>query len=157
MGALQVLQDDHQHANLLMHRIKAQFGQADTSERLQIFQQLREALLLHARVAELHVYPVFQQSEITRDSARQALEDHRAIKVLLEALHAMPSGFQWVTKFNELYEAATRHMKMEEEELFGQAGGVLTQQEEEELAMKVEVAKKELRGEAPPPAGGIPA
>jgi hypothetical protein len=58
-------------------------------------------------VEELHVYPVFQQSEITRDSARQAQEDHRAIKVLLEALHAMPSGFQWVTKFNELYEAAT--------------------------------------------------
>ncbi len=32
-----------------------------------------------------------------RDSARIALEDHRAIKGLLEALHAMPSGFQWAT------------------------------------------------------------
>ncbi|WP_447987000.1 hypothetical protein [Nitrospira sp. Nam74] len=64
----------------------------------------------------------------------QALEDHRAIK-----------GSR-----------ATRHMKMAEEELFGHAREVTTQQEAEELGTKVEMAKKELRGEAPAPAGGIP-
>ncbi|WP_447987088.1 hemerythrin domain-containing protein [Nitrospira sp. Nam74] len=154
---LQVLQDDHQHVTLLMHRIKAEFGKAESSARLELFQQLKEALLLHARVEELHVYPVFQQSETTRDSARQALEDHRAMKELLEGLAGMPpSGFQWVAKFNDLYERATRHMKMEEEELFGHAREVMTQQETEELGTKVEMAKKELRGEAPAPAGGIP-
>jgi hypothetical protein len=47
-------------------------------------------------------------------------------------------------------------MKMEEEELFGHASEVMTQQEAEEVGTKVDVAKNELRGEAPPPAGGIP-
>ena len=157
MDALRLLQQDHQEASVLMHRIKDDFGQADSSARRQMFQQLKDALLLHARVEELHVYPVFQQSEVTRDSARQALDDHRAMKVLVEELDGMPpSGFQWVTKFNELYDTATRHMKMEEEELFGHAGEVFTRQEAEELGRKVQVAKKEVRGMAPAPAGGIP-
>ena len=140
-----------------MHRIKADFGQVDSSARLQTFQQLKDALTLHARVEDLHVYPVLQQSEVTRDDARQALDEHRTMKVLLEELDGMPpSGFQWVIKFNELYEIATRHMKMEEEALFGHAGEVLTREEAEELGRKVEVAKKEVRGAAPAPAGGIP-
>lgn len=157
MDALQLLQEDHQQASVLMLRIKADFGQADSSARLQMFQQLKDALTLHARVEELHVYPMFQQSEVTRDDARQALDDHRTMKGLLEELDGMPpSGFQWIMRFNELYEIATRHMKMEEEELFGHAGEVLTRQEAEELGRKVEVAKKEVRGAAPAPAGGIP-
>jgi len=156
MHTLQLLEDDHQQAILLMHRIKAQFGQADASTRLQAFSQLKEALMLHARVEELHVYPVFQQSEITRDSARQALDDHRAIKTLLQGLQGMSPGFEWVARFDELYERATRHMKMEEEELFGHSAGVMTQHEAEEIARKVEVAKTEVRAEAPAPAGGIP-
>jgi hemerythrin superfamily protein len=157
MDALRLLQHDHQQASALMTRIKADFGQADPSARLQMFQELKSAFMLHARVEELHVYPVFQQSEITRDSAAQALGDHRAMKGLLEELDRMPQpDFNWVSRFNELYETATRHMKMEEEELFGHAGEVLTRQEAEELGTKVETAKKELQGEAPAPAGGIP-
>jgi hypothetical protein len=157
MDALRLLQHDHQQASVLMNRIKADFGQADASARRQMFQQLKAMLTVHARVEELHVYPVFQQAEVTRDSAAHALDDHRTMKVLLEALDGMPpSGFQWVNKFNELYESATRHMRMEEEELFGHAGEVFTRQEAEELGTKVEVAKKEVQGAAPAPAGGIP-
>ena len=121
-----------------------------------MFQALKDALLLHAQVEQLHVYPIFQQADITRDSARQALDDHRTMKVQLEGLQGMsPSGPDWVKKFNELYETVTRHMKMEED-LFGHAAGVLTQQEAEEVGTKITVAKEEIRGEAPAPAGGIP-
>jgi hypothetical protein len=100
--------------------------------------------MLHARVEKRHVYPVFQQSKMTRHSARQALDDHRAIKTLLEGLQGVPPGFQWVAKFDEWYERATYHMKMEEEELFRHSANVVTQQEAEELGRKVEVAKKEV-------------
>lgn len=157
MDALRLLQQDHEQASRLMREIKGTFGQVDSSGRLKMFRELKNALLLHAQVEELHVYRVFQQSEITRDSARQALDDHRTMKVQLEELEGMPaSGPQWVTKFNEFYEAATRHMKMEEGDLFGHAAEVLTRQEAEELGTNIEVAKKEIRGEAPAPAGGIP-
>lgn len=157
MDALRLLQQDHQDASALMNRIKAEFGQADPSARLRMFQQLKAALMVHARVEEFHVYPVFQQAEVTRDSAAQALDDHRAMKSLIDSLDRMPQhDVNWVSTFNKLYETATRHMRMEEEQLFGHAGEVLTRQEAEELGTKVETAKKEVRGEAPAPAGGIP-
>ena len=60
MDALRLLQQDHELASVLMHRIKDEFRQTDSSARLQMFQQLKDALILHARVEELHVYPVFQ-------------------------------------------------------------------------------------------------
>jgi hypothetical protein len=52
----------------------------------------------------------------------------------------------WVQKFNEFYETVERHMHMEEEELFGQSGDVLTAQEADELETKVEAARKEISG-----------
>jgi hypothetical protein len=42
---------------------------------------------------------------------------------------------------------------MEEEELFGQSGDVLTAQEADELETKIEAAKKDLSGQTLPQAG----
>jgi hemerythrin superfamily protein len=152
MDVCHLLQQDHRQASSLMIRIKAQFGKADVSP-FPMFQQLKSALDHHAEVEEFHVYPVFQQSEMTRDSAARALEDHRRIKVLLEALAAMSrADYRWVQTFNELYETVERHMRMEEDELFGQSGEVLTAQEADELGTRVEVAKKEVSRETPAPA-----
>jgi hypothetical protein len=67
----------------------AYIGKAGSSS-LQTFEELKSALDLHARFEELHVYPVFQQTEITRDSEAKVLEAHRKIKVLLEELAGMP-------------------------------------------------------------------
>lgn len=68
MDALNLLQQDHRHASLLMSRIKARLRNADSLPR-QAFQELTLALDLHARIEELHVYAVFQPPEITKDSA----------------------------------------------------------------------------------------
>jgi hemerythrin superfamily protein len=156
MSVFHLLQEDHRQASSLMIRIKAQFGKADALP-FPMYQELKSKLDHHAEVEEFHVYPVFQQCEMTRDSAARALEDHRRIKVLLEALAAMSrADYRWVQRFNELYETVERHMRMEEDELFGQAGEVLTAQEADELGTRVEVAKKEVSRETPAPASGLP-
>ena len=156
MNVFHLLQEDHRQASSLMIRIKAQFGKADASS-FPMFQALKSALDHHAEVEEFHVYPVFQQYEMTRDSAARALEDHRRIKVHLEALAAMSRvDYRWVQTFNELYETVEHHMRMEEDELFGQAGEVLTAQEADELGTRVEVAKKDVSREIPAPASGLP-
>jgi hypothetical protein len=156
MDVFDLLQKDHRQASSLMIRIKAQFGKADALP-FPMFQELKSALDHHAEVEEFHVYPVFQQYEMTRDSAARALEDHRRIKVLLEALTVMSRvDYRWVQTFNELYETVERHMRMEEDEVFGQAGEVLTAQEADELGTRVEVAKKEVSGETSAPATGLP-
>ena len=156
MDVFQLLQQDHRHLSSLMIRIKAQFGNTDASL-CSTFQDLKRALEYHAEVEELYVYPVFQQSEMTRDTTARALEDHRKIKVLLEALAAMSRvDYRWVQTFNQLYETVDRHMGLEETELFGQSAEVLTVQESEELGTRVEVAKQDLAGEAAAPGKGHP-
>lgn len=155
MSRLQSLQRDHRQVSSLLQRIRAQFGQ-ERSSPLDLFLELKRVLETHARVEELHVYPVFQQSEVTRDNAAQALEDHRQIKTLLEALEGKAVDFQWVQKFDDLAAVTERHMRMEEVELFDESDNVMTPAEAEELEALVETAKKEVHGEASLPAGGIP-
>jgi len=156
MDAVTLLEHDHRETSSLIQSIKAQLGKEKVSP-LETFAQLKHSLEMHARVEELHVYQVFQQSEVTRDSAAQALEDHRRIKTLLDELATFPSAdFGWVQKFNDLVAAVERHIQMEELELLGQADQVMTHEEREELGDLVQTAKKELEGKAPLPAGGIP-
>jgi hypothetical protein len=80
MDAFGLLQQNHRHASSLMIRIKTEFGKTDVSL-LPIFQELTSAPQDHAQVEELYVYPVFQQSEITRDNAAKALEDHLGAEI----------------------------------------------------------------------------
>jgi len=156
MDVVTLLEHDHCEISSLIHSIKAHIGKEKVSP-LDIFRQLKRALEMHARVEELHVYQVFQQSDITRDSAAQALEDHRQIKTLLDDLATFTSAdFRWVQKFNDLVAAVERHIQREELELLGRADQVMTHEEREELGDLVQTGKKELQGKAPLPAGGIP-
>jgi len=157
MDVFTLLRRDHERLRALCANILSQVGQADPAERQAGFRELRAELELHAQVEDLHVYRVFQQAEPTREAAARALEAHRQIKALLDRLGALaPGDWHWVTTFRELHQAVEQHIAEEEQEMFAQAPRVLTSGEAEELGAAVEVAKQEVRGEVPPPAGGLP-
>jgi hypothetical protein len=157
MDAFTLLREDHQTAESIFQKIERQFGEADTPERHELFSRLKAELDLHAKVEDLHVYRVFQQAEVTRDSAAQALEAHRKIKTLLDELATARSyDFKWVSKFKELHRIVEQHVAAEEQEMFSKARQILTPQEAEELGTMVEAAKRDIRHGAPTAAGGTP-
>jgi hypothetical protein len=157
MDFFTLLRRDHEKATSLFQEIGSSFAQPDTPERHRLFRHLKTELDLHAAVEDLHVYRVFQQAEVTRDDAHEALEAHRQIKILLDELDAAPTyDHTWVRKFQELQKVVEAHVAMEENEMFRHASEIMTPQEAEELGTAVESAKDAIRRDAPTTEGGTP-
>lgn len=154
MDIFSLLTQDHQNVARLLSALYDSAMRGDLSERRQLFGQIKHELSVHAQVEEKHVYPVFQQAEQTSDAAAEALEEHRQVKTLLTALESGPQDSGWVSKMLDLRKAVEHHVQEEEKELFVKGRNVLTPAEAEELGRLVEAAKKEIKGEAPAPAGG---
>lgn len=157
MDFVTVLRRDHEKVSALFQRIQEGFRQADSPERHQLFQELKRELELHAAVEDLHVYRVFQQAEPTRDEAHDALEAHRNIKILLDALASSAAyDHQWVGKFQDLRKLVETHVAAEENVMFRKTQAIMTPQEAEELGATVETAKQAIRRDAPTTEGGTP-
>jgi hemerythrin superfamily protein len=154
MDIFSLLKQDHQNVSRLLAALHEASIKADLSERRRLFGQIKDELSVHAQVEEKHVYPVFQQADQTSEAAAEALEEHRRMKTLVMALESGPEDSSWVSKMLDLRKAVEHHVQEEEHDLFVKARSVLTAAEAEELGRVVEAAKKEIKGEAPAPAGG---
>jgi hemerythrin superfamily protein len=154
MDVFSLLMKDHQQVAQLLTALHDATVRGDRAERQRLFGQIKHELSVHAQVEEEHVYPVFQQAEQTSDAAAEALEEHRKLKTLVTALESGPDDKAWVAKMLEFKKAVEHHVQEEEQDLFMKGRKVLTSAEAEELGRLVEAAKKEVKGEAPAPAGG---
>ena len=154
MDVFSLLMKDHQQVAQLLAALHDATVRGDRAERQRVFGQIKHELSVHAQVEEEHVYPVFQQAEQTSDAAAEALEEHRKLKTLVTALESGPDDKTWVSKMLEFKKAVEHHVQEEEQDLFVKGREVLTSAEAEELGRLVEAAKKEVKGEAPAPAGG---
>jgi hemerythrin superfamily protein len=154
MDVFSLLMKDHQEMSRLLTTLHDATVRGDRAERQRLFGQIKHELSVHAQVEEEHVYPVFQQAEPTSDAAAEALEEHRKLKTLVTALESGADDTTWVSKMLELKKAVEHHVQEEEQDLFVKGRKVLTPAEAEELGRLVEAAKKEVKGEAPAPAGG---
>ena len=154
MDVFSLLMKDHQEMSRLLTTLHDATVRGDRAERQRLFGQIKHELSVHAQVEEEHVYPVFQQAEQTSDAAAEALEEHRKLKTLVTALESGADDKTWVSTMLELKKAVEHHVVEEEQDLFVKGRKVLTPAEAEELGRLVEAAKKEVKGEAPAPAGG---
>jgi len=157
MDFVTLLRRDHEKLSSIFNQIQGGFDQPDTSERHQLFRQLKRELELHAAVEDLQVYRVFQQSESTQDDAHEALEAHAKIKALLDQLETAPAyDHKWVPRFQELQKLVEKHVATEEDEMFRKAEAIMTPQEAEELGAAVANAKRAISHNASTTDGGTP-
>lgn len=125
MDFVTLLKRDHEKFLSLFHQIQRGFDQPDTSVRHQLFRQLKSELELHAAVEDLHVYRVFQQSELTHDDAYEAQETHAKIKTILETLEtAQVYDHKWVSQFHELQQLVETHVGRRRKRDVSQSRGV---------------------------------
>jgi len=157
MDFITLLRRDHEKVSSLFKEIARGFGQPDAPERHDLFHRLKRELDLHAGVEDLHVYRVFQQAEVTRDDAHEAMEAHRKIKTLLDELDAASTyDHNWTAKFQELQKVVEAHVASEENEMFRKTEAIMTPHEAEELGGAVETAKEAISRHAATTEGGTP-
>ena len=138
MDAFNLLKADHRKVAELFQRLE----QTDGKRKLDVFAQIKTELDLHAHIEEKIFYPALEKPRETHDLTLEAYEEHKQVKTLLRQLsRARTASEEWQAKAKVLQENVEHHVDEEENELFKKAGSVLSDEEIEELGMRLEEEK----------------
>ena len=152
MDAIELLKTQHKEVKGLFKRIE----KAEEDEKQDLFEQLADALAVHAAIEEKHFYPATKNAR-TEELLQEAVEEHLSAKRLIADLMEMsPEDPQFDAKVAVLEEQIEHHVEEEEKELFPKVRKMIGKEELEDLGMVMEDMAEELKASGAP-RGSVPA
>src|SRR5690242_11214977 len=91
MDATELLEKDHDAVKQLF----AEFESAESEQdRLDVYDEIREQLLIHARIEEEIFYPAVRETNSGKSATQvdEALKEHHQVKAMLDKLDDMAAG-----------------------------------------------------------------
>ncbi|MBQ4820549.1 hemerythrin domain-containing protein [Aquimarina sp. MMG016] len=144
MNIFEVLREDHEIQRSLLDKLVETSG--DTTNRDEIFKELKKELAIHADGEERHFYVPLIDSDRTQEKSRHSIAEHHEIDELVEELEKTEySSSAWLKIAKQLQEKVVQHLEEEEHEVFQMAGKVLTNKQKETLAKDYAAFIKENR------------
>ena len=140
--AISLLKNDHAEVKKLFKEIEV-----EAEDQEAIFDQIKEALEVHAAIEEEIFYPAVKKarSEEVKDEVREASEEHKQVKTLLAAIAEISSDDEsYSAKIKVLKEDVEHHVKDEEGEMFPDARKYL-RGKLEDLGAQMQARKGELK------------
>ena len=148
MNVFDVLSEDHRRVATIFEKLEATTERA-LKTREEFFAKLRSELDQHTNLEEDILYRELALFEETRDMVREAFEQHRAVRGLLEELSAFrKDSDRWGAKLLVLRENVERHVLQEESEMFEQARLLLTDAQMDEFGERLQEARKNVTAAA---------
>jgi type I site-specific restriction endonuclease len=144
MNIFEALRVSHETQRALSARLLA--GQADQSERLHVFGELKQELLAHETAEERCFYVPLFQHDTTVDEARHGIAEHHEMDEMVEGMEELDHRSQdWMDCARKLCEKIEHHLSEEEHKFFQEAGKVLTEAQKVALAKEYEAEFLTLR------------
>jgi hypothetical protein len=139
MDIYSYLKKDHRHIADLMEEL---LETRSYNAREEIFDEIREELLLHAETEKETFYAALENKKELKERIEESEEDHDEIKDYLNKLFKMPVDHpKWLELFGELKHAFQHHVKEEEVRIFKKAKEVLSADEAKKLAKDMDALK----------------
>jgi hemerythrin superfamily protein len=133
MDAIEMLKGQHREVESLFKKFDA-LGENATKSKQSLFENIADALAMHATIEEKHFYPAVKAKR-TEDILLEALEEHLGIKrVIADLLKLDASKETFDAKVKVLKEQVEHHVEEEESDLFPKVRKVLDKAELTELA-----------------------
>ncbi len=154
MDPFVMLKADHKEVSGLLEKLE-HTTERGVKTRTELFETLSRELDVHMLVEEAVLYPLLKSRDGSRALSFEAVEEHNVVKMLLEALIAMPvESEEWTAKLAVLKENVEHHIKEEEKELFPKALEELSA--EEQVTVADRLAAEKTRVLAALEGGGVP-
>ncbi|HVF67592.1 MAG TPA: hemerythrin domain-containing protein [Pyrinomonadaceae bacterium] len=145
MNAFQLLKEDHKKVSGIFQQLEPTTERAEKT-RTELFAKLNEELSIHAQIEEQIFYPAIKQAAETREIVLEGFEEHHVVKILLKELESMPVDTeQWAAKLKVLQENVEHHVEEEEGEMFPKTQDVLSEDEINQLGVRMEELKNQLK------------
>ena len=147
MSAIDKLESDHREVEKLFEA----FEKARTSARKRdIFEQIADALAVHAHIEEQHFYPA-AKSKDTEDMLLEATEEHLSVKRLIADLLELDAKDEtFEAKVKVLQEQIEHHVEEEEKELFPKVKKLLDEDTLLSLEQEMVATEEEMLEEGEP-------
>lgn len=145
---LAMLKAQHRQVEQLFSAIE---NAGDTRRKSALFDELLEALVVHAAIEEEHFYPAIRASE-TEDLVEESYEEHMSMKRLLaDLIDLSPGDETFDAKIAKLKEEVHHHAVEEEEgKLFPKVEKLIDRDQRMALAQLLTSAIVELQEEGEP-------
>jgi hemerythrin superfamily protein len=141
LDLLDELELDHLHLRSLVARIR--FSR-DRQRRLDLYAELRNALLAHTEAEEKVFYPACEALVLLKDRVLQAHEEHHQLRLILDELDALAPTSAWFDpKIALLLSHLSEHLEEEERLMFRALRRRLSEDELVELAGRLPSQRKE--------------
>ena len=146
MNAIDLLKKQHVEARKLFKEIE----KAGLEEKEQLFDDLADALAVHAAIEEQHFYPATKDAR-TEELLQEAVEEHLSAKrIIADLLEMEPEDPQFDAKIKVLQEQIEHHVEEEETELFPKVQKLHSKEEMEDLGILMEQTAQELKEQGAP-------
>lgn len=146
MDAIELLKAQHKEAKALFEQIE----EAEGAEKEELFNQLADALAVHATIEEKEFYPATRSAR-TDDLLREAVEEHLGVKrIIADLLESDPSDPQYDARLKVLKENVEHHVAEEENDLFPKVKKLLDRKTLEALGKVMEETGEALKEEGEP-------
>jgi iron-sulfur cluster repair protein YtfE (RIC family) len=143
-----ILREDHQYLKRMLSDFEELRDNAH-QRRQELFEEIRKEITVHARIEEEIFYPAIEAGgdEEVVELVKQAREEHRIVKTLLEELSEItPESDDFDAKMKVLKESVLRHAEEEQEDLFP-CFDELDQEDQERISETLAARKQELTRE----------
>jgi hemerythrin superfamily protein len=146
VNAIELLKTQHDEAKALFKKIE----NADEAEKGVLFDELADALAVHAAIEEKHFYPATKNAR-TEELLQEAVEEHLSVKrIIADLLELEPSDAQFDAKISVLREQVEHHVEEEEGDLFPKVKKLLSDDELDDLGVVMEDTAEELKADGAP-------
>jgi len=118
--ATSILKEDHRTVKKLFAEFD-KLEESDTAEMSRIFETVKKEISNHAQIEEEIFYPAIEKAEDdeAEELVREAREEHRLVKLLLEELSGMTADDdQFCAKMKVLKDNVLHHAEEEESQIF---------------------------------------
>lgn len=140
VGVWRTLAEDHGEAAAMLKR-----ASDDATKRTELWPQIRSALTAHEKAELRAVYPVLRQHPELRDLADEHDAEAKDLEEIISQLNNLSMQSREADSlFDELVQAVTEHVEVEEQHIFPRAQDVLGTDVSRDLEAKFVAAKKQI-------------
>ena len=139
-----LLRNDHELVKSLFEKVKTAVARGQNGKK-DLFNEIRREILIHSQMEMEIFYPALAGTASARatELVSQGEREHHAIEKLLQEMNLMNGADKaFDDKMNQLMQEVSRHIDMEEEEIFDEARKSLPEFRLEELGLEMEDRRK---------------
>lgn len=145
-NAIELLMEDHKKVKKLFKEYEKLAKQEDVDGKVEIADQICEALTMHATVEEEIFYPAAREAIGDEDMVNEAIVEHASAKDLIAQIQEMSGDDEmYDAKVKVLCEYTEHHVEEEEKEMFPKAKKA--KMDMEALGIRIMERKEELMTE----------